>query len=191
MDVNFYKKLINISFAVPIHKVDSTGLKFKGYRLALQFSAVREITICPDFSETEHLLLIRYKSPPQLWEAFPKMVYGKLTLNLADCREWSRELGISDECTLKLTKNHMKNACVLAVGLPKRPPLPADAAPYEKRNSEANEGLKIVSYTTVSLLIINAHLGHDSQNPQHSWENPSYQQDQSLLLKYPSNSDFP
>ncbi|CAD5211803.1 unnamed protein product [Bursaphelenchus okinawaensis] len=140
-DTNFFKKLIHLNFAVPIQTIDESGLKYDGYRLTLPFSSIREITFCSDFDEEGHLLLIRYKAPPQLWKAMPKCQHSKITLNLTDCREWTRVLEVEDNSTVKLTKTQLGNSCILGIKIPKKPPIPADAAPYERQMSETNEHL--------------------------------------------------
>ncbi|CAD5216017.1 unnamed protein product [Bursaphelenchus xylophilus] len=131
LDINFFKKLLHVTFAVPVDEIDETGLKFEGYKLTLSLSSVREMTFCADFENNSHLLLIRYKTPPQLWKAMPKYHHSRITLNLTDCREWTRVLEVENNSTIGMAKTQLGNCCVLGIKLPKKPPIPADASPYE------------------------------------------------------------
>ncbi|KAI6241159.1 RNA-directed RNA polymerase [Aphelenchoides fujianensis] len=131
MDFQFSRRLLHLTFAVPINPQENEGLRYAGYRLTIQFSMIREIVAVFHATEDENRILIRFKSPPNLWRAQPKRMNGKMSLNLIACRDWVRVLHYETADGTGLSREVLGMSSVLSIGLPRTQAYPSDAEPYE------------------------------------------------------------
>ncbi|KAI6223774.1 RNA-directed RNA polymerase [Aphelenchoides fujianensis] len=140
MDFQFSRRLLHLTFAVPINPRENEGLRYAGYRLTIQFSMIREIVAVFHATDDENRILLRLKSPPNLWRAQPKRIYGKMSLNLIACRDWVRVLHYETADGTGLSSEVLGMSSVLSIGLPRTQAYPSDAESYEvfHREEEGN-----------------------------------------------------
>ncbi|KAI6227443.1 RNA-directed RNA polymerase [Aphelenchoides fujianensis] len=110
MDFQFSRRLLHLTFA---------------------FSMIREIVAVFHATDDENRILLRFKSPPNLWRAQPKRIYGKMSLNLIACRDWVRVLHYETADGTGLSSEVLGMSSVLSIGLPRTQAYPSDAESYE------------------------------------------------------------